>query len=260
MNDVLVQLSGGLGNQLFQIANGYAYCKRFGYELKITRNTNCKRGNYWDTFLKNKIHPDTVIDSDSTASLVAYKEPHFHYTPIPENKRYLCGYFQSSKYFKDYENEIKKLFSEPEQEQPPFPEEYVMIHIRLTDYYASDYIIGFHVVATSEYYKKAIEEIKKIHPNPDSIKFLVFSDDIKACVDFLPKNCCIFVQEPDESKALVMMTRFQYYIIANSSFSWWAAYLSKNKKKVFAPNRWFGRLGPSDFQDIYEPDWELVVV
>jgi hypothetical protein len=95
--------------------------------------------------------------------------------------------------------------------------------------------------------------------NP-GIKLLVFSDDLPWCqsLDFL--EGATFVEEPDASAALHLMSQFRYYILSNSSFSWWGAWLGEKAVYVIAPDRWFGPTGPADFQDIYERTWDRLAV
>lgn len=279
---VLIYLAGGLGNQLFQIANGIAYCKRYGYQLKITDKTDSKRKTYWDSFLKN-VKEFTISNcnnySQGIDSSFAYTEPFFHYAAIPPLKRFFSGYFQSKKYFEDFKETVQELLSPPMEIQQSVNIKYaeylylksttnfVVVHVRRTDYYENDHKIGFHVTTNENYYKKAMKTIKDILSPPMStsttktcnLKFLIFSDDIEWCKkqedDLFPKDECIFIDEPDECLALWFMSRFENYILANSSFSWWSTFFSENAKNVIVPEKWFGNLGPSDYQDIYEPEW-----
>lgn len=259
----LVQLAGGLGNQLFQIANGIAYCERYGYELQITNKTDAKRKEYWDSFLENVRHYCSTVSVSKEG--YSYYEPCFHYSEIPPLKTYLVGYFQSRKYFKDYEDQVRKLLTPPKsiQEQVNFKynellsRQCVIVHVRRTDYYENDVVRDFHVTVNENYYKKAMKLMTKnlVAATPT---FLIFSDDIEWCKKqdyFSSSSDSIFIEEPDECIALWLMSRFKNFILANSSFSWWATFFAENVENVIVPDKWFGRLGPQDYQDIYEPEW-----
>jgi hypothetical protein len=82
----------------------------------------------------------------------------------------------------------------------------------------------------------------------------VFSDDLEWCRSLNFLQGASFVEEPDTVITLHLMTQFRRFIMSNSSFSWWAAWLA-GAEDVIVPNRWFGPSGPKDTQDIYEPNW-----
>lgn len=130
-------------------------------------------------------------------------------------------YFQDPKWFKKYEGEIKAIYGEGIN---PIP--YVSIHVRRGDYLTNN----FHTVLTDTgYYEKAI----KLFP---SKSFLIFSDDPEWCkINFTGKEFQI-IEGQNEVDDLNMMAGCEHNIIANSSFSWWAAYLNKNpNKRVISP-------------------------
>jgi hypothetical protein len=255
-----VQLNGGLGNQLFEIATGYAHCRRNGLTLRLSHRTNCKRGTYWDSFLE-RCAGFQATPPAGTVRL--WREPHFHWAPIPPEARALSGYFQSSRYFNDVSGEIRELFIPSTAIQEAVQERWgellteeskarsVVVHVRRTDYLTS---AAYHVVTTPEYYDRAIMEMRRRMPEA---RLVVFSDDLAWCraQKFFPDDT-VFVDEPDDCRALWLMAQFRHYIIANSSFSWWATWLGAEPTlTVIAPDRWFGPTGPQDWQDIYEPHW-----
>jgi hypothetical protein len=255
-----VQLSGGLGNQLFEIAAGYAHCARTGKTLQLSRTTNCKRCTYWDTFT-HKCAP--YISDPPRTRVYQWREPYFHYAPINPAADAITGYFQSSKYFADVSSQIHALF-EPDLITkeilkskyadlltPNMKARSIVLHIRRGDYVA---LPQYHCILTPDYYRRVVAEAHALIPNSH---ILVFSDDLDWCrtLDFLADGATTFVDEPSDFLSLHMMTQFRHYILSNSSFSWWAAWLGERAATVWAPNRWFGHRGPQDVQDIYEPDW-----
>ena len=244
---------GGLGNQLFQIATGYAHARRHGYQLQLPPTTNCKRGTYWDTFYPACKQFRTHAPNGAPR----YSEQHFHYSQIPSTARNLIGYFQSSKYFAEYECEIRDLFVPSEAVRATMNHKWghllteprIVVHIRRGDYVN---LPEFHCILTPSYY---VSTVNRMIAETGIDRVLVFSDDIEWCKTIGLPASSLFVDEPDEAVSLHLMSQFQHYVISNSSFSWWAVWLGKKASLVYVPDEWFGTMGPTDIQDIYEPDW-----
>ena len=253
MSDCFIQLQGGLGNQLFQIATAWAHAHRNNYRLRISLKTQGGRPTYWTSFLhKCKDYVGRPSGSGSV-SATAWKEPRFSYTPIPAEARYLAGYFQSSRYFSEYRKELLELF-DPSEEVKSYvtakygelikeKEKITVLHIRRGDYVR---LPNYHGILTSEYYARQVADA--------SGPVLVFSDDIAWCRELAFLKNAIFIDEEDEAASLYLMSRFERFILSNSSFSWWAAWLA-DAKSVIVPDRWFGADGPLDDQDVYELNW-----
>lgn len=262
---VTVELSGGLGNQLFEIAAGLAYATSHSSEFVMDHSVKkvSERSTYFDT-----MYP--WVKNEKLSSCVIYQEPAFHYVPIPDikaDKIKLQGYFQSEKYFKNIKNEIKdKFLCGDKQYNIQFPmdfdqfrrDECVCMHIRRTDYVNSN----FHTVQDFQYYKDALQYMKSKYPQRNLL-IVVFSDDMKWCREnlknelndsdvefyFIPTNIYKDYEE------LILMSKCDHNIIANSSFSWWGAYLNENPHKtVIAPKKWFDD-PKMNWQDIYCPEW-----
>lgn len=262
-----LQMMGGLGNQLFQIAAAYAHCKRHGHTLTISSNTRGGRNTYWNTLFKHlkdytvprqkrTIFRDNLLRNVKPLQTpgILWKEPRFAYTPIPATASALSGYFQSSQYFQDCANEIRQLFTfdttRMQQRHGALltRKDATVLHIRRGDYVSAP---TYHGILSAEWYKEACV---------GRTNLLVFSDDLPWCrgLDFL--KGATFVDEPDEAVALQLMSQFHRFILSNSSFSWWAAWLSGPDADVVIPDRWFGPAGPQDYQDIYEPTWKRLPV
>jgi hypothetical protein len=188
---------------------------------------------------------------------------------IPEGKIYsMFGYFQSFKYFETHKDEVASYFEPKQSIVHHIENKYksyknkTSIHIRRADYVT---LQDFHTLLDMDYYHLAIETIGKDE------EFLIFSDDIEWCKDNFKDYACEYVEERphdqeliccmeehdalrkhstkvmdslnyklEDVTELILMSMCKNNIIANSSFSWWAAYLNKNPdKKIIAPRYWF---------------------
>lgn len=255
MPDCFIQLKGGLGNQMFQIATAFAHSKRNNYTLKVSADTHGGRPTYWDRSLYHARH--FVGSLDSPQSL--WRELHFHYHPIPATARNLHGYYQTSKYFSDYRTEIRDLFTASPTIVSAVNTKYgdlvtphsVAVHVRRGDYLTGNRP-SVHYVTTDLYFERAVAEARARDPEAT---FVVFSEDVEWCRAQPFFAGATIVDEPDECLTMELMSRFRRYIISNSSFSWWATYLGALTEMVIAPDRWFGPAGPQDWEDIYEPSW-----
>lgn len=235
------RLMGGLGNYLFQVAAGYS--KSIDLNINYVINPNYIQAVHkpFEMYSNNVFINIKLDDNASYQNL--YYEPYFHYNKIPNFTKttLLNGYFQSEKYFNNNKEEIKTLLSPSVELRNKLYIKYpkleskntCSIHIRRGDYIG---LQNHHPVQTIDYYKKAIELI-----GLDKL-YLIFSDDILWCksnFNFL-KNC-IFVENNLDYEDLYLMSYCNDNIIANSSFSWWGAWLNENpNKRVVAPKNWFG--------------------
>ena len=176
--------------------------------------------------------------------------------------KYAIGFFQSSKYFNEYKDIIKKEFTVKDkvlkQNEKLLKDikknNSVCIHIRRGDYTK----VTNHLVCDIPYYLKGIDIINEKVSNP---KFYIFSDDIdwvKENINFgIPVN---YVEGNNPNyEELRLMYSCKHFIISNSSFSFWASYLSNNiNKVVVAPSRWFN--DPTQVSHIFEDSWNIIDV
>jgi hypothetical protein len=272
---VSVNIMGGLGNQMFQLATAYAYSKKYNINLQVLRNKleNDGRSTYWDSilnrfskYLVNSIPNNLVNWNENGATEFSIIPP-----PSQQGGIYLKGYLQSYKYFDEpiVKYDLKKLF-EPSSNVLEYinnkynflfknKERVVVVHARRTDNLRNQDIINFHGPLSTEYYKKAIEKISTELENPF---FLLSSDDPafwNSVIQITPKltsENMYILQDENEVNTLALLQQFNYFIIANSTFSWWATWLSNEPKWVIAPSKWFGSTGPKNYEDIYLPTWE----
>lgn len=175
------------------------------------------------------------------------------------------GGWHSEKNFLDAENEVRKAFTFPKQEDSEYntflmqlrkDDNSVSVHIRRGDYVniPKESFYQFGGVATDEYYMKAVKYIKD---HVDSPRFYVFSNDIEWCKNHLGIQDAIYVTGntgPNSWRDLQLMTECKHHIIANSSFSWWGAWLSRHEKLCITIRpKWFVR--DVETNDIYPDHW-----
>lgn len=208
---------GRLGNQLFQIASTIAYAKRYRQEYCFPRfqyyyDFNCK-------FDIKNIEVQSVIREGSELDYVPVQS----YMPQMGNVD-LIGYFQSELYFKDFKKEILDIFKTEPQDLKSG-----MVHVRRSDYLEKQ---NYHPTQSLDYYKKGMDLLGFDH-------YYCFSDDIQWCEENLKDPRITFVKGTTEIQDLKLMMKCAGGVIANSSFSWWGAYLSESKKVVI-PRNWFG--------------------
>jgi len=249
-----VNLAGGLGNYLFQISAAYSFALDNNDTLIIDESKIVTVHKHMSTYKTN-------IFRNLNYGLVFYEnyyqEPFFHYKEIPTIKNlFINGYFQSEKYFKNNRNKILDLFSIDENSLRYINEKYkdidflnsTSLHIRRGDY---KNLPLHHPICEMSYYHKAIDIIK-----PENL--LIFSDDINWCKESFKdyKNNIIYIDNNPDYIELWLMSMCKNNIIANSTFSWWGAWLNNNNKKiVVAPSRWFGSAIKHEIKDLLLEEW-----
>ncbi len=150
----------------------------------------------------------------------------------------LKGYFQSYRYFEHCQDVIRDLFTFKDTGCNFYGGNFISVHVR-----RGDYTPEYYTTLGRGYYDKALSML------PD-LPIVVFTDDVEAAEKVVPSYNVI--QSTDDDMAL--MATAKYAVIANSSYSWWAAYLS-NAEKVITPLDWFGPLSPYDTKDMSPPKW-----
>ena len=331
------RVQGGLGNQLFQLANVIALAadnkREFKlYEIEESKSIFKPRKVYWQSLLKHlKSH---LINPDLVISAFPLQEQSFNYCnitlPPPFFHLEVTGYFQSHKYFHQYRSELLEKFlpidlcNEAEYKLKQLNDlsanpkaRTVSLHIRRGDYLQ---LSDTHIVQDLAYYQAALT-----HLGDEPSNYFIFSDDLNWCIDHLSElfinhsisrlNFCStnqaivstntssieskhsaivpeslqtgenlpiplssapssfragphhiwLITEANDVMEFLMMRICQCQIIANSSFSWWAAYLNPrqsaeqpdNDFKVIAPKHWFGPNGPQK-HSLYLPDWIIL--
>ena len=287
---ILVNLGGGLGNQMFRYAAAWALQKKTGEALYVSMKglDSGERAYSLDAFclppvkrcnvilelfireymklkyILSGLNSDRYDDCIKLFEMGYCKTKRRQFFRIGEHSfiKFLDGDFQSEEFFFEYRNEIKTLFrikddlsinNQEKLEHISKISDSVCVHVRLGDYLLERYK-RFNV-CTKEYYKNAI---LKMEEKLDSPVFFVFSENIDIVKQWnLPGE--IRYIEPGETdyEDLQLMKTCKHFIISNSTFSWWAQYLSANEDKiVIAPNKWFNGedMNPTC---LYMQDWIL---
>ena len=272
-------LMGGLGNQMFQIfatiSNAMRTKHRFEFLYSESLGTPdvTIRSTYWNTlfvrlkpFLVNVLpQPMNIIREEQTSR---YKLPN-----IPDyGDNCILGYFQSYKFFNDnYETICKIIGIENLKKEYLISEHTISMHFRIGDYKNIQYV---HPIMPYEYYKNSIDyiisETANRYNDMPIYTILYFCenqdiDDVNIIVDRLKieYNGVIFTKIsnkiPDWGQ-LLTMSNCEHNIIANSSFSWWGAYLNNNKNKIVCyPPSWFGEGINKDTSDLCPPEWKRIL-
>jgi hypothetical protein len=274
---------GRLGNQMFQHAalKGIARNRQFTYCIPpYFPQTQIDNYGLLEAFEMENV--DRIMFCHNQRSI---QESHFHFDEkifnnCPDNLN-IVGFFQSEKYFKHVEDEVRKDYTFKKEWLEPCQEfmkqfegqEVAFLHVRRGDPNLTDKR-GFkwayvnlqdqHPVQPLEYYEEALKHF------PEDMPVIVFSDSIEWCKEqeiFKPDR--FMFSEPEDKYddgALVpyvdlcLMSLCSHAIIANSSMSWWGAWLQSNpNKKVIAPKMWFGSAySHNNTKDLYCEGWEIL--
>lgn len=238
---------GRLGNQMFQYAALKGISKNRGYEFSIPNDNILKEYfNILDTPLNQNIR---VIEIKNY-----HFDEHF-FNNCPDNID-LRGYFQSEKYFRNVEDQLRKEFTFSSRihnicsnyKNNIFSnQETISLHIRRTDYLTDP---NFECLSLDYYYNAL-----KLLPN---LPVIIFSDDPIWCKDYFTSDRFTICTSNKDYIDLCLMSMCNYHIIANSSFSWWGSWLAQSKKTI-APKKWFcGKYSDWDTRDLYLPHWILL--
>lgn len=291
---VITFLYGGLGNQMFQYALGKKLAHRHQTVLKLDNSwfQSDMKGTASREFELNYFtitasaaseveiaqvqepYPFLIqkIVNRISSRLPYYKrrivqEQHFHFDPnilrVGENA-YLHGYWQSEKYFADVRDVLLREFSFRAPLDSANKQiadiigktESVSLHVRRADYVSSKEVNRVLGVCPPEYYTRAVQHIRKNITHP---VFFVFSDDIEWCrqnlslheeTHFIDHNT-----GANSYRDMQLMSLCRHNIVANSSFSWWGAWLNQNADKIaIAPQRWFADTSIND-KDLIPENW-----
>lgn len=284
MNTVSCYLMGGLGNQLFQIfatlAYGMQHKRRIIFPYSKTSPGSVLRCTFWETFLKPLSIFTTLNAKSGVTNDQIFKYPrlsesghNFHSIPnVPDESILLYGYFQSYIYFHEYYSTIVSLMRIDKQKEnllKTYNQVYFndtqnkicSMHFRIGDYKA---IQDCHPIMPYEYYDQALRELMGAKIISRVLYFYqeCDSDDVHEIVNTLQMKFkhLEFIgidHNIEDWQQMLLMSACDNNIIANSTFSWWGAYMNTNPNKiVLYPSVWFGpKLSDKNIDDLCPPEW-----
>lgn len=284
----IIPITGGLGNQMFQFAFGLSLREQ-GYKVVYIVPHKKRMGHYGFELNKvfiienilsfySKIYsiiyqvlkhlPKSLANAIQSAfglSLVINTN-NFRYYPlsiIDNGNRtvFLGGTWQSEQFFQNVIDKVLSSFRFRDNDITEYNAEFasrikksnsVALHIRRGDYLSKKYIDGFYGICTTQYYQRAVNYIENNVTNP---VYFIFSDDIEWAKDNLNFEQMFFVdknQGVNSWQDMYLMSCCKHNIIANSTFSWWGAYLNSNPEKiVIAPQKWWNGID----DDVVPSSW-----
>jgi len=259
---------GRLANQMFQYASLKGIARNVGADIIVPYYRDAVDdgiGNKLRSELFDSFNPNVNIGLLNNGNAPVVQERFFHFDEelfklCPDHVS-LHGFFQSEKYFKHIETEIRQDFEFnddlliPCKEMIESVENPISLHIRRTDYVTNS---GNHHNLSLKYYEDSLSHFESDR------NVIVFSDDPKWCneQELFSEDRFLISENTDNRVDLCLMTLCSDFIIANSSYSWWGAWLSSNKdKKVIAPVEWFGKEGYTkdhDTKDLIPNEWTRI--
>jgi hypothetical protein len=282
-----VNLMGGLGNQLFQIITTISTAMNhkihFCFEHTGMLTTGTPRPTYWTSvFHKLQLFLYST-DVYSRIPFIIIPETSFNYTPIEITDASLkcCklnGYYQSPKYFHDNFKNIKILLGINDQQQIVqtkysnlLNDTTIALHFRLGDYKKQQHKL-FHSIVGIEYYVKALNYIfTTLKKESYNVLYFCEAEDnefIQNRIEEMKVNYdgitnVTFIKVPDDLKdyeQLLLMSVCEHNIMANSTFSWWGAYLNEHTDKIVCyPGTWFGPASKHKTNDLFLDSWVKII-
>jgi hypothetical protein len=231
MNKCYIKLRGRLGNQLFQIAAAYAYCRDYNLDLKINTENFPYDGEsasdpYSRTIFKNFNYEIPLSKECEFTEHNAYK-----YVKIPDPEKdkdiHLNGYFQSLKYFQNYADDFKNLLYTP-SDIDSMNSDRVAFHIRRGDYLT---IENAYKICNTKYFNKCFEIF-------DGYNIDIFSDSPEYISNEFKGYKFNLHRSRPALDDLILLSKYKNIVCSNSSFSWWGSFLGTNKNKIIVPEYW----------------------
>lgn len=274
MNYITIKLDGGLGNQLFQLFSLIGIAKKNDYNYLIDKQYISDRKSYWDNILHslpNCKNSFEILSKEHISTLKENRFSEYMHIELDKNKHknvLLDGYFQSFYYFehiRDFvfdtilKNQSRELLDKIDTKYRELKNKYpdkqlIMIHCRRGDY-NNKLHNNYYPILSIEYYNKSLS-----HFNQDECTFIIFSDEIETTkTDFKFLKHKEYISLEEDYLEFMLMTRMDGAIIANSTFSLWAAYLMDyyRNKKIVCP-KYFFREWDIHRLDFFEKHWIFV--
>jgi hypothetical protein len=287
---IVTKLIGGLGNQMFQYAAGKALALRHDVVVKVDLSElNSHAGDKYTqrhyelgifasgiqvandkdlapflngdkSRLQRELQRRMPFLFGTLSAVESGSGYHPEFKKYPKNT-YLQGFWQSEQYFKDYETEIRKDFRFREsvtEACKPLKTKIVAcnsvsLHVRRGDYVNNPSANKFHGLCSPQYYASAVNHILETQKD---LEIFIFSDDINWCKENLKFDVPVhFMETGSAYEDMYLMSQCHHNIIANSSFSWWGAWLNDHADKiVVAPKQWFAD-SSVNISDIIPASW-----
>lgn len=280
----IVALSGGLGNQMFQ----YAFIKNLQEQGKqvfidLSLNAGIKKYSILDVFPSIRLHVCTEVQKmnfiqenaqnlgQKQKKFLLYKEENINETKekiadltiLDSTGGVFQGLFQTYQFAERVRDLLLTDFTFQVNQEEGFRKFYdmrekgnlVSIHIRRGDYLLGNNNWIYGDICTEKYYKRAMEYIKQ---NVTECVFVFFSDDVKWVRENYRVEDAVYIERDmfdqyQDWYDMYLMSMCKHHIIANSTFSWWGAWLNQNENKiVIAPEKW---VNSCDYKDIYPEEW-----
>jgi hypothetical protein len=291
---VAIRILGGLGNQMFQYAGALGLAERQGRSLRLDVSA-FEAYRTWPYQLDSLMVPQDLYTGAPLAEPVSmslparvirkltgsarfregvYREPHFHFDPavfsLEGDEILLDGYFQSPRYFEGAGALLRQRF-QPKARLTETAASWaakidaspcsVSLHVRRGDYLTAA-SSAVHAALDRGYYDRAVALMQDL-AGPET-EFFIFSDDPDFIVEAFAGLTRAHVVRSDPAASwedMFLMARCRHNIIANSTYSWWGAWLNPAEyKRVIAPARWFNqdKLVACNVLDLYPDDWILL--
>jgi hypothetical protein len=268
---------GGLGNNLFQLATVYNIHKKHGFDLKIPSKVSRVGievfGQSTELELKDLFENDFKYDDSLTEKLKHYNHPdtslkNYSFNPINvSDDTCYYGYFQSHKYFSDVninkEFVLKKdnINLLKDRYYKIFDKKTISLHFRLGGDRVMSHIQFYHKNISLDFYRNAL---KTIDYNEEDYNVLIFTDNVHLCKEIylkelnLQKNVYLIDNMNNNVLDFTLMTLCDINVVANSTFSWWSAYMNQKegKKTIVTKSEWFGPgYKHFDLEDTFPKEW-----
>lgn len=274
---IVVRITGGLGNQMFQYAfarslqaaGQQVFIQWHGHRTK-SRHNGWELDSVFETRLSSNIcltnrNPALNLLAWSMRKACRTREPadmSFNPSFLKMKSGYLDGYWQTEKYFSAIADRIRSDFrfkpltgtANIQLQTTISSIPCVSIHVRRGDYISHS---GLGGICTSGYYQQALTRMESMHPGCTPV---IFSDDVSYCRELFAKHhgviYCDWNHGANSWMDMSLMSQCTHHIIANSSFSWWGAWLGGGD--VAAPENWFHPASDNCNRDIYPKHWTLL--
>lgn len=287
---ITCNLMGGLGNQLFQIFTTISYGLKTNNEYKFLNlktlggGGSTLRYTFWESFLK-KLQPYLT---NGFPELALVNQESFEYKELPISQiqnRNVCiqGYFQSFKFFETNYNYIYKLLGIEDTKKEVLGKlevnlkenlpNGISIHFRLGDYKKFSH---FHPILPQKYYVKSIQTILDKDLGLENVFYFCEEEDLEtveetilSCKQLFPHlNFTKISNEFQDWEQMLIMSECKHHIIANSSFSWWGAYIgyqetvykTESEKIICYPSLWFVSSAKENTKDLFPEDWNKIEI